>query len=148
MSISTLQSCRSGLAHLTPRAAPRTRDPLCNRTVFEASIHAGLRLGGDPNRGRTVQVFESAASAALEIAPPFRNGSQATRASRIARLGVRVLSGSSRLEQPIAFAVGTDAFDAQPASRRPGCRGGRPHPKRNLILVLSTAGPLHRSARR
>ena len=40
--------------------------------VLEASIHAGLRLGGDPKRGRTVQVFESAASAALEIAPHFR----------------------------------------------------------------------------
>jgi hypothetical protein len=82
MSISTSQSCRSGLAHLTPvKSLERNR--------------------------------------------------------------------SSSLEQPIAFAVETDAFDAQPASRRPGCRGGRALiPKRNLILVLSTAGPLHRSARR
>ena len=93
---------RRGLTGSNPR-------PLCN--VFEASIHAGLRLGGDPKRGRTVQVLESSASAALEITPPFRKRISGTRASRIARLGVRVLSGSSRLKQPIAFAVGTGAFD-------------------------------------
>src|SRR5256885_2071439 len=87
MSISTSQSCRSGLAHLTPVRRPNqvieeneflaewtgpNPRPPCDRTVLEASIHAGLRPGGVPKSGRTVQVFESAASAALEMAPHFR----------------------------------------------------------------------------